>query len=210
MYLRHVWVDADKVLRDWIVRQFAAMLLNGPRPVAESGEYGLWVDYFETPSDAPEVFTGLTAELPHSFWPRLLSAAGPVSWAVKRGRFFEAPEIPALHAALAAGVAGSFYNVYGDVDAVEAAQLLERITVADDGLRAALVEATTEPLGLRCGSAIVVEDSAWKYPGSFLLDAMVSNVGGGGCLDRNSSLTIWSMAGWCTGTSPSTEQWHIG
>jgi hypothetical protein len=174
MYLRHTWRGASEALRDWIVRQFAAMLLHGPAPVAESGKYGLWVDYFETPSDAPEVFDGLAAQLPHSGWQRLLSAAGPVPWAVKRDRFLEAVEVPALHAALAAGIAGSFYDIYGDVDAVEAAHLLERVTVADDQLRAALVEATTEPLRLRSGSAIVVEDPAWRYPGSFLLDAVVA------------------------------------
>jgi hypothetical protein len=175
MYLRLVWSHGNKALRAWIVRQFAAMLVHGPGPVAESGEYGLWVDYFETPSDAPEMFTGLAEQLPHSHWHRLLRSAGPVPWAAKRDRFLEAAELPALHAVLAEGIAGSFYDLLGDVDAVEAAQLLERITVADDELRTALVEATTEPLRLRSGSAVIVADPAWKYPGSFLIDAMVSS-----------------------------------
>jgi hypothetical protein len=174
MYLRFVWSGASEALRGWIVRQFAAMLVHGPRPVAESGEYGLWVDYFETPSDAPEVFASLTAQIPHSHWHRLLGAAGPVPWSVKRDCFLEATEIPALHAALATGIAGSFYDFLGDVDAVEAAQLLERITVADNDLRATLIEATTLPLRLRTGSVIIVDDPAWEYPGSFLLDAVVS------------------------------------
>jgi hypothetical protein len=174
MFIRPIWSEADQTLRRWIVRQFAAMLLHGPQPVAKSGEYGLWVDYFETPSDAPEVFGRLTTQLPHSGWHRLLSAAGPVPWAVKRECFLEAAGIPALHAALAAGIAGSFYDVFGDVDAVEAAHLLERITVVDVDLRAALVEATTEPVRLRSGSAIVVEDLDWEHPGSFLLDATFS------------------------------------
>lgn len=174
MYLRFVWSDASEVLRGWIVRQFAAMLTHGPRPVAESCEYGLWVDYFETPSDAPEVFASMAAQIPHSRWHRLLSAAGPVPWSVKRDCFLEATEIPSLHAALATGIAGSFYDVFGDVDAVEAARLLERIIVADDDLRATLIEATTLPLRLRTGSVIIVDDPAWEYPGSFLLDAVVS------------------------------------
>lgn len=91
----------------------------------------------------------------------------------KRTRFAEAAQIPALHAALARGIAGSFYDVHGDVDAVEAAQLLKRITVVDDDIRAALIEATTEPLRLRSGSVIVVEDPAWEHPGSVLVDAQV-------------------------------------
>jgi hypothetical protein len=174
MYLRHVWLSAGPALRAWIVRQFAAMLLHGPAPVAASAGYGLWVDYFETPRDAPEVFTGLAAQLPHTHWPRLLGAAGPVPWAVKRERFLEAADDPALHDDLAAGIAGSFFDVYGDVDAVDAARLLRRLTITDDNLRAALVEATTEPLRLRSGSVIVVEDPAWQHPGSILLSATVS------------------------------------
>jgi hypothetical protein len=175
LYLRFAWSDADQASRDWIVRQFAAMLIHGPAPVAESAEYGLWVDYVETPSDAPEVFDGLTAQLPHSHWHRLLSASGPIPWTVKRSRFQEAGDIPTLHGALAQGLAGSFYDVYGDVDAVEAAQLLKRITVDDAELMAALVEATTQPLMLRAGGAIIVDDASWPYPGSFLLDAEVSS-----------------------------------
>ncbi|MFC4012494.1 hypothetical protein ACFOY2_35025 [Nonomuraea purpurea] len=174
MYLQFVWSDADEYLRAWIVRQFAAMLVHGPPPVAESAEYGLWVDYFETPSDAREVFPSLAGQLPHSHWPRLLSAAGPVPWTVKRTVFTEAAEVPALHAALAKGIAGSFYDVYGNVDAVEAARLLESIRVADDDLRSALTEATTQPLLLRSGAAILVDDPAWEHPGSFLLEATVS------------------------------------
>lgn len=175
MYLRHVWLDADRELRDWIVRQFAAMLLHGPRPVRESAGYGLWVDYFETPSDAPEVFRGLTEQLPRSRWEGLLSAAGPVPWPVKREAFLAAAEVPELHAALARGVAGSFYDVYGDVDAMEAARLVESITVTDGEVLAALTEATTRPLRLRTGSAILVTDPAWKHPGSFLLEAVVAD-----------------------------------
>ncbi|MEV6930770.1 hypothetical protein AB0M46_40645 [Dactylosporangium sp. NPDC051485] len=37
MYLRFVWNDADDRLRSWIVRQYAAMLVHGPRAVTDSG-----------------------------------------------------------------------------------------------------------------------------------------------------------------------------
>ncbi|MBF9129210.1 hypothetical protein I0C86_09510 [Plantactinospora sp. S1510] len=174
MYLGHVWSSAEQTLRDWVVRQFAAMLVHGPGPVAASGEYGLWVDYFEAWSEAPGVFTSLAAQTPHSCWHRLLSAAGPVPWTAKRDYFLEAAEIPELHTALAEGISGSFYDIYGNVDAVEAAHLLDRITVADDDLRDALVEATTQPLRLRSGSVIVVDDPTWRYPGSLLVHATVS------------------------------------
>jgi hypothetical protein len=172
MYLRHTWFDASRGLRDWIVWQYAAMLRHGPDPVAKSAEYGLWVDYFER-SEAAEVFASLMRLLPHDRWHRLLSAAGPVPWAAKRECFREAAEIPDLHAALAEGIDGSFYDVYGDVDAVEAAELLTRITVDDEQLRAALAEATTQPLRLRSGSAVVVTAPEWKHPGSFLLQLTI-------------------------------------
>jgi hypothetical protein len=57
---------------------------------------------------------------------------------------------------------------------VEAARLLAQITVVDDELRAALIEATTQPLRLRSGSAVIVTDPDWEHPGSFLLEATVT------------------------------------
>ena len=174
MYLRMCWSHGDHALQDWIVRQFAAMLMYGPAPVADSAEYGLWVDYFESP-EASQVFTALTLQLPGSHWDRLISGAGPVPWDAKHQAFQEAAEVPALHLALARGLAGSFYDVYGDVDAVDAAVLLNRLTIADEALLAALTEATTQPLRLRSGSAVIVEesDAGWPHPGSFLLRAAV-------------------------------------
>ncbi|NDU71298.1 hypothetical protein GWI34_01490 [Actinomadura sp. DSM 109109] len=174
MYLRMCWSNGDRVLQDWIVRQFAAMLVHGPGPVAESAEYGLWVDFFES-SEASHVFAALTLQLPRDHWGRLISGAGPVSWEAKRDVFREAAEDPALHPALAKGLAGSFYDVYGQVDAVEASALLARITGADGDLLEALTEAVTQPLRLRTGTAVIVDefDPGWAHPGSFLLRAVV-------------------------------------
>ncbi|MEV4567149.1 hypothetical protein AB0K12_25570 [Nonomuraea sp. NPDC049419] len=82
MYLRMCWSHGDRAVQDWMVRQFAAMLMHGPAPVADSAAYGLWVDYFESP-EASQVFTTLTLQLPQSRWDRLLGAAGPVPWDAK-------------------------------------------------------------------------------------------------------------------------------
>ncbi|WP_329086448.1 hypothetical protein OG979_26130 [Actinomadura citrea] len=174
MYLRMCWSSGDHVLQDWIVRQFAAMLTHGPDPVAESAEYGLWVDYFESP-EASQVFTALALQMPRSHRGRLISGAGPVPWEAKHHVFQEAAEVPALHPALARGLAGSFYDLYGQVDAVAASALVDRITVADEDLLEALSEATTQPLRLRTGSAVVVDESdpRWPHEGSFLLRAVV-------------------------------------
>ncbi|MEU7860271.1 hypothetical protein [Nonomuraea sp. NPDC049141] len=77
----------------------------------------------------------------------------------------------------AARTTATFYDVYGDVDAVGAALLLDRFTVADESLLAALTEATTQPLRLRSGSAVIVDesDAEWPHPGSSLLRAAVGS-----------------------------------
>jgi hypothetical protein len=175
MYLRFVWNDGSVRLRDWIVRQYAAMLVHGPRQVADSVEYGLVMDYFEAYQDAPGVLAALLAQVPADHWGGILRVAGPLAWPVKRGLFLAAAEVSALHAPLAEGMAGSFYGIYGDIDAPEAAELLGRITVADDRIRAHLVEATTQPMLMQSGSAIVVTDARWAHPDSFLLEMTVTS-----------------------------------
>ncbi|MFD0856779.1 hypothetical protein ACFQ07_31390 [Actinomadura adrarensis] len=222
MYLRMCWSHGEHALQDWIVRQFAAMLMHGPDPVAESAEYGLWVDYFESP-EASQVFTALTLQLPRSHWDRLISCAGPVPWDAKHPVFQEAAEVPALHPALARGLAGSFYDVCGEVDAVDAAALVDRITVADEDLLEALTEATTQPLRLRTGSAVIVDESdpSWPYPGSFLLRAVVRKprsrwvrrselVADGRVYGR---LVHWDFpfasTAWCTSVTRSGGRWSL-
>lgn len=192
MYLRFVWNDADGRLRDWIVRQYAAMFVHGPGPVTDSGSYGLDIDYFEHDKDAAAVLAALLAQVPVGHWGGILRAAGPLAWPVKRRLFLTAAELPELHAALAEGMAMSFYGTYGDVDAPEAAELLQRITVADDRIRAALVEATSQPVLMRSGSAIVVTDTRWTHPDSFLLEMTVT--GGGQRWSPRSELVVDGQA----------------
>lgn len=175
MYLRFVWNDGDVRLRDWIVRQYAAMLVHGPQPVADSAEYGLVMDYFEAYQEAPGVLAALLTQVPADHWGGILRVAGPLAWPVKRDLFLAAAEMPALHAPLAEGMAGSFYGLYGDIDAPEAAELVGRITIADDLVRAHLIEATTQPMLMQSGSAIVVTDARWTHPDSFLLEMTVTS-----------------------------------
>jgi hypothetical protein len=175
MYLRFVWNDADSRLRAWILRQYAAMLVHGPGPVTDSGVCGLELDYFEYCDDAPDVLAALLTQVPVGHWGGILRAAGALRWPVKRHLFRTAAELPALHAPLAQGMVASFYGVYGDIYAPEAAELLRRITVVDDRVRAALVEATTQPMLMRSGSAIVVTDERWTHPGSFVLELTLTS-----------------------------------
>lgn len=173
MYLRFVWNHCDEQLRAWIVRQYAAMLLHGPHPVAESGEYGLEIDYFEYP-DGPDVLAALLTQMPTDRWGPILSASGPILWPEKQSLYAAAARIPELHAPLAIGIAVSLFGYYGQADVPAAAELLDRITVADDEIRTRLVDAITKPMLMRSGSAIVVTDARWNYPGSFLLTMTVT------------------------------------
>lgn len=170
LYLSFVWGKADGQLRAWIVRQFAAMLVHGPEQVADSAEYGLAIDYFEDYQEGPGFFTALLTQVPAGRRGGILRASGPLRWVVKRQLFLAAAEIPALHAPLSEGMAASFYGAYGDIFAPEAAELLKRITVADGQVRSDLIEATTQPMPMLSGSAIVVTDARWTHPGSFLLE----------------------------------------
>ncbi|MET7419134.1 hypothetical protein [Dactylosporangium sp. NPDC005555] len=146
MYLRFVWDGSGGRLRSWIVRQYAAMLVHGPRPVTDSATYGLTIDYFEHDKDAAAVLAALLTQVQAAQWGGILRAAGPLPWPAKRHLFLTAAEMPALHAPLGEAMAASFYGTYGDIDAPEAAELLRRITVVDDRVRAALVEATSQPI----------------------------------------------------------------
>ncbi|NUR46957.1 MAG: hypothetical protein HOV71_02365 [Hamadaea sp.] len=175
MYLQFVWNGTGQILRDWIVRQFAAMLVHGPDPVADSARLALDVDYFEDRRLVDEVFAGLLAQVPLSKSQWLLRAAGPVPWTLKRSLFLTAADDPTLHASLAYGIGASFYGLYGDVDAPEAAELVNRIVIEEDEIRSTLVEATTGPMLMRTGSAIVVTDGRWPHPGSFLLEMTVAH-----------------------------------
>ncbi|GAA2483659.1 hypothetical protein [Winogradskya humida] len=112
MYLSFVWHDADGRLRDWIVRQYAAMLVHGPRPVTDSATYGLAIDYFEDHKAAPGFFAALLPQIPTGNWGGLLRAAGPLTWPIKRQLFLTAAEHPGLHAALAEGMAASFFGIH--------------------------------------------------------------------------------------------------
>lgn len=109
MYLRFVYNDADRRLRDWIIRKYAAMLVHGPAPVTESGTYGLTIDYFENDADAPDVLAALLTQVPASRWGGILRAAGPLPWPVKRDLFLTAAQMPALHDPLGVGIAASIW-----------------------------------------------------------------------------------------------------
>ena len=161
MYVVHGWDDAGRSLKEWIVTQYAQLLESGPAQ-REAALYSLWVDFFEVPRRAAFVFPRLLRQLADPS--ELLAASGPVPWADKRQAYQDAAARPELHAALARGLAGSFFDVMGSVHPVEARALLAAIEVQDDQVRAALHEVTTRPVRWRVlGLARVDErDPRWR------------------------------------------------
>lgn len=171
------WIDGDLALKEWICRQYATVLLHGSQKQRDAIRYSLWVDYFEDPVDAPIMFARLLAAMPFEHTADVLLSSGPIPWSVKREAYMRAVRVPSLHAALATGLVGSFYDFYGQVDAFEARALFQQITVEDADERAALIDATTEPLRLWIYEVDVIDDTdpQWAHPGSFVMAAVLLN-----------------------------------
>jgi hypothetical protein len=161
MYVAHVWDRAGRSLKEWIVTQYAE-LIAGTEAQREAAMYSLWVDYFEVPKRAAFVFPRLLAQVQQR--DVLLASSGPVPWAGKRAAYAAAAREPQLHAALAHGLVGSFYDIYGDVDPVEAKALFEAIVVAEDDVRTALERAIGQPTRWYLRGLIRVDeqDPRWR------------------------------------------------
>jgi hypothetical protein len=163
IYLGHAAAAAeaeDPSLFAWMIRQHAAMILHSPPAVRESLEYRLAVDDFEDEDRAVVHFPSLLAQLPYEAWGRVLASSGPVPWHTKRDAYQEAARWPALHAALASGICGSIYGVYGQVDIVEAARLARAIQIDDIATRDAIEAAVSGPLELWVDELFLPESPA--------------------------------------------------
>jgi hypothetical protein len=161
MYVPHVWRRANRSLKEWVVAQYAA-LITGTDREREAAMYSLWVDYFEVPGRAEFVFPRLLKQV--SQRDVLLANSGPVPWATKRAAYAAAAREPELHAALARGLCGSFFDVFGSVEPVEARDLFRAIVVEDELVRAELERVTTQPTRWRLRGLIRVDqrDPRWR------------------------------------------------
>lgn len=157
MYVPHRWREASRVLKEWLVAAYATMIDEGAAQHREAALYSLWVDFFEVPERAAFVFPRLWKRVQHR--DELLEASGPVPWEHKRSAYRAAAADPALHASLARGLGGSFYDVYGQVEPVEALALFRSIVVEDASVRRALESILFEPTRWRVVGVVVVDES---------------------------------------------------
>jgi hypothetical protein len=177
MYVSHCWSKAGRSLKEWIVQQYACIIDYGDDRQRKEALYSLWVDFFEVPPRARFVFPRLFKAVRRRA--DLLAYSGPVPWAVKRDAYSKAAQDPALHAGLASGLAGSFFDVYGSVNAVEARDLFGAITVEDQEVREALQKIITQPIRWTVLAVVKVDerDDRWTkwlpaeshYEPSFLM-----------------------------------------
>ncbi|MFW5968610.1 MAG: hypothetical protein ACOCV2_13885 [Persicimonas sp.] len=138
--LLFISLDVEHPMRKWHTRQVASMILHGSEAVRESVEYYLFVDPFEVPREARVVFPTLRKLLPVEHYDVLLRASEALEWELKRDFYYFAAEYPELHDALAEGLIGSIYGVYGKVDRKEAGLLAGRIDISDPERRRVLDE----------------------------------------------------------------------
>lgn len=161
MYVAHEWDKANRSLKEWITCQYASLV--GDSATREAALYSLWVDFFEVPDRAKFMFPRLLKMLPRQQWPELLGASGPVPWEAKRSAYQAAAGDPSLHAGLARGLAGSFYDVYGSVEPVEARDLFRSIVVDDESLRAALDRITAQPTRWQLVAVVDVDETDERW-----------------------------------------------
>ena len=161
MYVVHTWSRAGRSLKEWIVAQYATILDGDDARLHEAALYSLWVDYFEVPARAAFVFPRLVKACARI--EELLANSGPVPWAVKRAAYRQAAADPSLHVPLALGLARSFHDFFGSIDAPDARDLIQQIDVADPRVRATLEEALAPTRWEVIGVAAVDEsDERWR------------------------------------------------
>lgn len=138
------------------------MIDEGDEQQREVALYSLWVDFFEVPKRAAFMFPRLWRKL--SDPDELLGASGPVPWPQKRAAYEAAARDPELHDGLARGLLGSFHDVYGDVEPVEALALFRAITIEDTQLRSALESFLFTPTRWRVVGLVTVDetDPRWR------------------------------------------------
>ncbi len=162
MYVVHDWSHLGRSLKEWLVTSYAQMIDDDDPGRQEAALYSLWVDYFEVPARARFVFPRLLRQVHRR--DALLASSGPVPWALKREAYQQAVHEPALHASLARGLLGSFYDVMGSVEPVEARALFRSIVVEDAAVAAALESIITTPIRWRLIGLIRVDetDARWR------------------------------------------------
>ncbi len=151
MHLRlDSWYYGDKLVRDWIIEQYASMIGHGGPELAESAWYSLGVDFCEDHEDGNIMLPALQEYLPRPFRLRLLDISTGARWSARRSLMFRALKEPEEHAALARHIGRSAFSGFsGSFDVADARRIAARLHLDDPALRAWLDERLSATQALR-------------------------------------------------------------
>jgi hypothetical protein len=133
--LKRFYADfgADEKERLWDA--WRAALQSDDDRLADPVSYALWVDFFEDRATVGEAWRATTRRDGAGTWERrlarVLDVAGPVPWELKEALFGELVGDPRWHPAILRALAGSAFDVYGELGA-SAGAWLARLRLPDD------------------------------------------------------------------------------
>jgi hypothetical protein len=128
--------ETDVQTRFWDA--YRAFLDDPDDRLAIPAAYSLWVDYFEDPERAAQAWHEMSRpQLSERTLERLVPVSGPVPWELKVPLYEQLAADPHLHPLLFRGLSASEFDLYGKIDAAEAATFLRRLLLAPEtpGLR---------------------------------------------------------------------------
>lgn len=133
MYVMHAYRDGTPQLRREILAAYRRYLIGPDVQKAEQILYSLWCDFFEDPETVDASWRSLVGSgSPPLLLRRVLPAAGPVPWSLKRQLLHDLASSPSWHHSIFECLLHSKYDVYGQVDAPEARRILARLKLPDD------------------------------------------------------------------------------
>jgi hypothetical protein len=120
--------------RDALWEAYRTWLASDDDRLADPIAHSLWVDFFEDPATVQEAWRAVT-RTDVGVWERrverVLRVAGPVPWHVKAPLLEELAGIPRMHQAVFGALAGSAFDLLGQLGP-EAGGLLQRLALPDD------------------------------------------------------------------------------
>lgn len=119
--------------------EYRKLISDADDRLAEPIAYSLWCDYFENPDTVEEAWGQMVqpGALTDRALQRLLEAAGPVPFRLKQALYDELIADERWHPGIFRSLLHSTIDVFGDVDAVAARDLLACLSLSEDtpGLR---------------------------------------------------------------------------
>ena len=110
-----------------------ARLASGDPALAQPLAYSLWCDFFEHPDRVEQAWSELSGEsVPEPALRIVLLSSGPVPYPLKRRVYDRLIADPGWHGAIFQSLLNSAFDVFGQIDARDACELLTRLRPGPD------------------------------------------------------------------------------